>query len=147
MMGEFIELADSIASAIEEAAHKYEERGLSVSELGDIIQRQHQRPMNVYPSITKGECQKLAVFISLSVKKYVGKRKKKGHLSFPEALIKIVQHMQGHCVDETYHVVLITDSWNSDLWSDWHANIDQIKHKAAIEVYLLESGNISRIKI
>ena len=147
MMGEFIEKVSEIASTIDEVASAKKGKGLKVSELVDIVGNSTNVPINCYPGIEGGTCYKEAYFISLHDKQYVGTRRKKGHLTFAGALREIVRHMQGLCPNKTYHAVLITDRWDSELFRYWKSNFEEIKLIATIEFYLIESGKCTQIKV
>ncbi len=146
-MGEFHDMANQIASEIyENVAQKG--KGISAAEVTKIVLRysEHFGPTNCYPGVGGASCYKIAVFVSLRAKVHVGQRRKKGHLGFSKALTEIVRHMQGRCPDETYHVVLITDDWNADIYNDWKANFEQIKKNASVEMYLMNNKSCNPIK-
>ncbi len=125
-------------------------KGISAKELTEIVTdntKYRFGVVNCYPGVEGSECHKIAIFISLSAKKYVGSRRKKGHLTFSQALTEIVRHMQGRCPDKTYHAILITDNWQPDIYDAWRANLQQIKQNATVDVYMIDSANCNRIKI
>ncbi len=124
-------------------------KSISAKELTEIVTDSTEYRfgvVNCYPGVEGGECHKIAIFISLNAKKYVGSRRKKGHLTFSQALTEIVRHMQGRCPDKTYHAILITDNWQPDIYDAWRANLQQIKQNATVDVYILDSDNCNRIK-
>ena len=39
---------------------------------------------------------------------------------------KVIQHMQGGCIDKTQKMLLITDNMNTDLINPWRGNLKKI---------------------
>ena len=100
--------------------------------------------VNCYPGIPSASCCKEAFFVSLRSKEYATGR---GHISCRTALEKLVQHMQGHCINVTDVAILITDSWDVKAYDEWRSNIKQIKKNAQVEVYIVNGKNITRMHI
>jgi len=110
----------------------------------DIIRR-IAGDVNCYPSNIKGSCMQEAYFISLTSKSYATDR---GHLSFKKALECIVQHMQGSCYNYTKVAILVSDSWDTDVFNDWRDNLEQIKRERKIvEAYIISGNTVSQMQI
>jgi len=147
-MSDFEGVVSDISREINERSSD-NKNGISAKELTDIITQNMEHRfglVNCYPGVEGGECEKVAFFISLSAKKYVGSRRKIGHLTFSQTLTEVVRHMQGRCPDKTYHAILITDNWQPDIYNDWRANLQQIKQNATVDVYMIDFANCNRIK-
>jgi hypothetical protein len=147
-MSEFQDMACRISDGINDRISDTE-KGISAQELMNIVGDATEKfpPINCYPGIKGAPCEKLAFFISLNAKKYVGSRRKKGHLSFSQALVEMIRHMQGRCPDKTRYAILITDTWQPDIFDGWRANMKQIIQNATIEIYLMKSNGVVRIDI
>jgi len=142
-VGDFIGIAQRIASLLSELAGR---GGISPQELAEIASHaMGEREINLYPGIPGYVCHDLALFISLTSPAYV--KGKRGHLSCRQAIEKLVQHMQGSCMNRTRVAVLITDSWNAAAADEWKANLQQIARIAHIEIYLIAGQSVSEIYI
>ena len=134
---------------IEEIRHQKKGK-VYISDLGDFIRQNHGRPINFYPSEHKGACCDLAVFVSITGKKYT-KYKKKGTTSsynFSDVLEAFCKHMQGDCVGITHQSVIITDSWNPDVWEQYRSRIKAVmKGRNEVEIYLITDPYISEIDL
>ena len=135
MTGEFMRVAEELAKRICDAD------GVTIDDLTDIF-RDSGGFGNLYPSNTKGSCQPVAFFVSLSVNK-----NGRGHLNFSEMIACFVQHMQGHCPGVTRHAVMITDSWDAIVFDDWRANVERVKLDASVEVYMIKGKSVMPVPI
>jgi len=107
------------------------------------------KSINCYPGLPGADCHELAIFISLSSAKYknYAKGSKSKHLSFSDALEKIVQHMQGYCFKQTKTAILITDSWDADIFSKWQSNLQVIRDtNKTVDCYLMTGTQLTPIK-
>ena len=50
---------------------------------------------------------------------------------------KVIQHMQGGCIDKTKKMLLITDNMNTDLINPWRENLKNIQSRDNKEVVIL----------
>ncbi len=142
-MGELIHIAERIAGHLGELADR---RSIDTGDLAEIVSGSARREgINLYPGVSSYGCHDLAIFISLSSPLYVKGRR--GHLSCRQAIEKVVQHMQGSCMNRTRAAVLITDSWDSVASHEWNANLLQIAAAAHLEIYLITGKNISEIHL
>lgn len=143
-MGEFVRIAEGLAAVLQE---KKIHGGIRPGEIADIIagtMATGSGSMNCYPGIPGYACCDLSVFVSLNSPAY---RKGRGHLSCRMAMEKIVQHMQGWCLNKTHYAVLITDNWDASAFDAWRGNLEQIKDHAHIEIYLLSGNSVSEMFI
>ncbi len=143
-MGEFGNIAEGIASALEEMKH---EGGVSVDRIPEIISSligNDKIAINCYPGLPGYHCCDLSFFVSLSSPSH---KKGNGHLYFGKALERIVQHMQGVCIKKTRAAILITDNWDDAVFEEWLPNFEQIKTYAHIEAYLLAGRSVNEITI
>ncbi|MDK2846340.1 MAG: hypothetical protein PWR18_942 [Synergistales bacterium] len=140
-MLEFHRIAEEIAGQIRERASG---NGISPSDLPKIVSTALGRQkFNVYPGESSDECHELAFFISLSSPTLI--KGKRGHLSCRKAIEKVVQHMQGNCIETTRIAILITDSWDALAADEWGSNLRQISRMAHIEMYLIAGKKVSCI--
>ncbi len=102
---------------------------------------------NCYPGVP-GSCHRVAFFVSLQAKRF-RKRWPRGakHLSFSQALARLVKHMQGTCPDITTKAILIADTWDVDSYQSWKANLRRINHQYHLEIYFIGSGNAMPIPL
>lgn len=135
--GEFHEIAERLAREIADRG------GVTVAELEEIIGLSGF-PVNLYPSNEKGQCCHVAYFVSLWSN---NNKKGYGHLRFHDMIYALIQHMQGHCVNNTKYGVIFTDTWNVSFLDDWKDNIEQIKHYAYLEAYFISNGQATRLPI
>ena len=121
---------------------------LSIDELGDIISDFFGHSVNFYPSDQKGACCDLAIFLSISGTRFskIIKRKKELY-SFKGIMDAFSKHMQGDCVGITRQCVIITDSWEPDVWENYKSRIKQIKKSAEVEIYLISDPHLSEIEL
>ena len=140
--GEFQNVAYRIARILEELAEGGKD--ISPKNLPEITsQATGKKEVNCYPGYPSNTCYEEAYFYSLTSHKY--KNGYRGHLTFREALEKLVQHMQGLCVGHTHAAIMITDSWDTNAFEDWRANIEQIRRNSLVEIYLITAGRAARI--
>lgn len=143
IMGEFHEVASEIARRLREPGNS---KGIAPGELprivSDII---GHRPINCYPGIPSDRCFDLAFFISLTSPVYTGGRR--GHYSCRQAIEKVVQHMQGLCVNETKHAILLTDSWDALAYNEWREFLLKINKVTIFDIYLMVGPKASKINI
>lgn len=141
-MGQFYAVALSLAAIIDD--HISVMGRISTRDLSEIISQATPSGLgeiNCYPGVAGYDCCEIAFFISLSYK--CGR----GHLSFRQALEKLVQHMQGRCSQVTKNAVLFTDSWEPAAYNDWRHVIEKIQEYANIEIYLITGNYASEIII
>jgi len=141
---EFHGIAEKVVAEIEKRGKV---GGVTSQELEKIVSKLVGRkfgPINCYPGTPADKCYRLAFFISLSSPRYA---KGRGHLYCGEAMEKIVQHMQGSCPEQTDYAVLISDSWYAVAFDEWKPNLEQIKKKAKLAIYLMVGGRASLIKL
>lgn len=101
-------------------------------------------PFNCHPGGRPGACRELAFFVSLSSRKYTAGR---GHIGFRTMLERFVQHMQGRCPDVTRAAVLVSDSWDSAVFDEWRANVEQVKRRAHVRGYIVSAGKSTRMNL
>ena len=138
--GEFERVADRIAEIFERRA---EEQGISPKDVPEITSPATGGEVNCYPGYPADTCYPVAYFFSLASHRYT--KGCRGHLTCRQALEKLVQHMQGLCVGHTHAAIMITDSWDTNAFEDWRANIEQIRRNSLVEIYLLTAGRAARI--
>jgi hypothetical protein len=140
-MGKYESAARRIAEAMHEA--KSPGKGIRTQDIPGIIGCGGE-VANCYPGIPGSVCCREAFFVSLTSKQYViGK----GHLSFRGAIELVVKHMQGPCKGITKVAIIIADSWDPSAYSEWQANIEQIKSEALVEAYLIVEGRTTLVSI
>jgi len=110
----------------------------------ETVYRDGMSGINCYPGIPNSPCFERAIFMSLNSKKYKPNSKVKP-LSFNDALMKIVQHMQGYCFEETKKAIFITDSWNEDIFNQWKSNLRVIRIDKQIDCFLITGNKLSPI--
>jgi len=146
-MGEFRHVAEDFLRRLRErtgAFREYpgerEQRSVRAGDIPDLFGDETGRGdgFNCYPGIPGHPCYELALFISLQSREYIGNSR--GHLTFREALIKLVQHMLGSCFDTTRTAVLITDNWNPNALDEWQSTIRRVVAltNLHLEIYLLQ---------
>ncbi len=153
-MGEFIGIARVLAETLEKMKRKNETgeitpKDIKRENIPGVIGESYGRgrPINFYPYGTPGYgCCELALFLSLQTSAYI-KRGSRGHMNCGQAIQRIVQHMQGICMDKTKHAVLVTDNWDGDSYEFWSRNFNNISQHALIEVYLLAGKGVSEIEV
>ena len=108
----------------------------SLSEfLSDVVFRER---MNFYPGKPGGECAKTAVFMSLTKTPPRAKwLKTKDKVNLQKMMLKVIQHMQGGCIDKTQRMLLLTDTMNTDLINPWRDNLRNIQSRDNKEVVIL----------
>lgn len=158
-MGDFHRIAERILSRLEETREeifrnendkRISSRGVSVEDIRNEVRNSISREIgfhdeiNFYPGIPGAPCRELAVFVSLNSPMYI---KGKTHLKCDEAMEKIVQHMQGRCVDQTTKAVFITDSWDEIAFAKWKANLEQISYNNHFEIYLIAGRSPVEIRL
>lgn len=142
-MSEFQEVVNAIVEDIFRASME-ENGGISINSLGEIVVGHFGGGINCYPSTTSGVCHEIALFVSLSSNKM---KKGRGHLPFRVALEMVVKHMQGYCPEKTRVAILITDSWDNNVYNEWRQNIEYIKNRAHFAVYLISDRNASLLNM
>jgi len=108
----------------------------SLSEfLSDVVFRER---MNFYPGKPGGGCAKTAVFMSLTKTPPRAKwLKTKDKVNLQKMMLKVIQHMQGGCIDKTQRMLLLTDTMNTDLINPWRDNLRNIQSRDNKEVVIL----------
>ena len=114
----------------------YEKPPESLSEfLNEVVLREL---INFYPGKPSGDCAKTAVFMSLTKNPPRGKwLKTKDKVNLEKMIPKVIQHMQGRCIDKTQKMLLITDNMNTDLINPWRGNLKNIQSRDGKEVVIL----------
>jgi hypothetical protein len=148
-MGEFINIAESLADSIQIVLQGERVpdggRGIEADDLEIMIDGARQlkdQDFNLYPSLFKGGCFDLAVFISLISPSYVNKRK--GHLNLRQLMEKLVQHSFS-CSPTTTKYLVITDNWDPKAVHEWGSIQEQIINQGkTMEIYLLSITQRSR---
>ena len=103
--------------------------------LSDVVFRER---INFYPGKPVVDCAKTAVFMSLTKNPPRGKwLKPKDKINLQKMMPKIIQHMQGGCIDKTQKILLITDNINTDLINPWRGNLKNIQSRDGKEVVIL----------
>jgi len=142
-MVEFGRIAERIAGHLSELAEMRKIGSEELSEIGsDAV---GNGKINLYPGVPSYGCHDLSHFVSLSSPAYV--KGKRGHLSCRQAIEKIVQHIQGKCMNRTRVAILVTDSWDSSASHEWEANLQQIANTIHFEIYLIAGQNVSKIEL
>ncbi len=140
-MSELTDIAQRLARRLAEASA---EDGISVPAIVDIVSGSGRgEAINCYPGIPCHDCHGLAVFVSLTSPEYKGKHR--GHLTFRKAVEMLIRHMQGTCARHTHGAVLIVDSWDPYVVSEWRPNLRKIASDAHMEIYLVGSGTVAPI--
>ena len=99
---------------------------------------------NCYPGIPGSGCFKEALFVSLKSPRYA---KGRGHLTFKQAIEKLIQHMQGSCANITEIAILVTDNWDPKVFAEWKTTLLNIKKNKDIKIYLIIEKNEFRIDL
>ena len=142
-MGEFGQVAEHIGGLLSDLS---ERKKITAADIPEIASRASgDDEINCYPGIPGSGCHDKAIFISLSDSVYI--RGKRGHLTCRQAIEKVVQHMQGTCMKHTRSAILVTDSWDATAYREWQGNIQQIKHYAHFEAYLIAGRYVSEIQL
>ena len=103
--------------------------------LNDVAIRED---INFYPGEPGYGCKKTAVFMSLTKNPPRGKwLKTKDKVNLEKMIPKVIQHMQGGCIDKTQKMLLITDNMNTDLINPWRGNLKNIQSRDGKEVVIL----------
>jgi hypothetical protein len=136
-MGQLMDIAQQIAAQLMD--HGAEGRGLTRDDLVRQIGNAAGHAINCYPGDPTSACHSLAVFVSITDP--ASRKGRRGHLTFGQALKKLVQHMQGACQGQTGAAVLIADSWDAVACHEWRQNLKQIRASGAVvELYLVRNG-------
>jgi hypothetical protein len=108
----------------------------SLSEfLSDEVFRE---PINFYPGKPGGDCLKISVFMSLTKTPPRAEwLKTKEKVNLEKMMPKVIQHMQGGCIDKTQKMLLLTDNMNTDLINPWRENLRNIQSRDNKEVVIL----------
>ena len=114
----------------------YEKPPESLSEfLNEVVFRER---INFYPGDTSGDCAKTAVFMSITKTPPRAEwLKPKDKVNLQKMIPKVIQHMQGGCIDKTQKMLLITDNMNTDLINPWRGNLKNIQSRDGKEVVIL----------
>ncbi|AOW76235.1 hypothetical protein A3Q34_04805 [Colwellia sp. PAMC 20917] len=118
---------------------------VSINELGDWLLDQHHHQINFYPSNSNGSCCDLAVFLSMTSKKYKKTKDPRNNLNC--ILDALSKHMQGDCAGMTNKCVIITDNWDADVWDNYKSRIKQVMNNAYVEIYMISDPYISEIEL
>lgn len=87
---------------------------------------------NLYPSEAAGDCQPLAVFLALDATPFKVRGLKT--LSFARALQAMVQHQQGGCEGATREMLLVTSSWDAQVFHPWRGNFKRMASSCNIRI-------------
>lgn len=87
---------------------------------------------NLYPSEVAGHCQPLAVFVALDATPFKVRGLKT--LSFAHALQAMVQHQQGGCEGTTREMLLVTSSWDAQVYQPWLGNFKRMATSCTIRM-------------
>ena len=114
----------------------YEKPTESLSEfLSEVVFRER---INFYPGDPGGHCAKTAVFMSITKTPARAELlKPKDKVNLQKMMPKVIQHIQGGCIDETKKMLLITDNMNTDLINPWRGNLKNIQSRDGKEVVIL----------
>jgi hypothetical protein len=114
----------------------YEKPPESLSEfLNEVVFRER---INFYPGDQGGDCAKTAVFMSITKTPPRAEwLKPKDKVNLQKMIPKVIQHMQGGCIDKTQKMLLITDNMNTDLINPWRGNLKNIQSRDGKEVVIL----------
>lgn len=114
----------------------YEKPTESLSEfLNEVVFRER---INFYPGDPGGDCAKTAVFMSITKTPPRAEwLKPKDKVNLQKTMPKVIQHMQGGCIDKTKKMLLITDNMNTDLINPWRGNLKNIQSRDGKEVVIL----------
>ena len=114
----------------------YEKPPESLSEfLNEVVFRER---INFYPGKPGGDCAKTAVFMSITKTPPRAEwLKTKDKINLEKMMPKVIQHMQGGCIDKTQKMLLITDNMNTDLINPWRGNLKNIQSRDGKEVVIL----------
>jgi hypothetical protein len=140
---EFEEIAQRLAKTLSERLGT-REPGISAQEIPDMMGNlMAGEPINCYPGTLGRGCFPKAVFVSLSKPHAKGKN----HLSFRQALERLVQHMQGHCLGKTKTAVILTDNWDTMALEDWRFNLDRVQSEASVHIFMIAGGKVTKMQI
>ena len=114
----------------------YEKPTESLSEfLNEVVFRER---INFYPGDPGADCAKTAVFMSITKTPPRAEwLKPKDKVNLQKMIPKVIQHMQGGCIDKTQKMLLITDNMNTDLINPWRGNLKNIQSRDGKEVVIL----------
>ena len=87
---------------------------------------------NLYPSEVEGDCRPLAVFLALDAAPFKVRGLKT--LSFAHALQAMVQHQQGGCEGVTREMLLVTSSWDAEMYQPWLGNFRRMARTCTIRM-------------
>ena len=79
--------------------------------------------MNFFPSIIKGRCHNLAVFVSMREETLSFKSDPNNFVSLDVVLKKMVHQVLGSCFNVNKEVVLITDTIDTKVIEEWKPNL------------------------
>jgi hypothetical protein len=117
--------------------------GIKGSDIAGFIGERGE-PINCYPGVPGGGCHEEAYFISLKSPKYTAPRGK--HLGLSEAMQKLVQHMQGHCIGITRQAYVVCDNWQPELADPWRSNIKVIRDSGCVvQIWLYNDGQFTML--
>jgi len=137
-MGEFVEIANALATAIGEG------EPIESDLVVEIIRKSAGGgDFNCYPGNPGYDCCVLAVFVSMCDESLtVGK----GHMNFRRMFQKFKEHMRGQCQGQTKNAVMITDSWSPGEFNKWRDVIGQVqKEGVRVEIYIIVKDKVSEI--
>ena len=114
----------------------YEKPTESLSEfLSEVVFRER---INFYPGDPGGHCAKTAVFMSITKTPPRAEwLRTKDKVNLQKMMPKVIQHIQGGCIDETKKMLLITDNMNTDLINPWRGNLKNIQSRDGKELVIL----------
>ena len=103
--------------------------------LNEVVFRER---INFYPGDPGSDCAKTAVFMSITKTPPRAEwLKTKDKINLEKMMPKVIQHMQGGCIDKTQKMLLITDNMNTDLINPWRGNLKNIQSRDGKEVVIL----------
>ena len=62
--------------------------------------------------------------------------KTKEKVNLEKMMLKVIQHMQGGCIDKTQRMLLLTDNMNTNLINHWRGNLRNIQLRDNKEVVI-----------
>lgn len=149
---------------VQEIARVAAEGELDIERLREILSQRHGA-FNCYPGELTDTCHPMAWFVALEgllgrgIQSDVGgpwhprfrRWWREGYwgdwqnapqppYGFAAILEHFVRHLQGHCAGLTREAIILTDSWSGPVYEHWRGNIEQIRVKTKVEIYLIGLG-------
>ena len=138
---EILESVKRLASRINELRGD-QGKGVCVDDISRLVGETigNRLGINCYPSKEPVDCRPIAIFISLCALSYV--KKNRGHLKFDDALRAFIRHMTGTCPNKTETAIIVTDSWDPNIFDFWKPSIDNIHMHANVYGYFMIESKI-----